>query len=62
MEKIQKMGRYYTAMLKTICGTDYDKIKAASLAASVEQDQYDPECLGSFCENKPPLKKQTENH
>jgi|GEM_PF-6716163 len=34
MEAIEKMGRYYTAMLKTICGDDYDKIQAASDKAS----------------------------
>lgn len=60
MEEIEKMGRYYTAMLKTICGTDYDKIKAASLAVSAEQ--YACDCLVGRCKNNRPTKKQKETH
>lgn len=40
MENIEKIGQYYTHMLKTICGADYEKVQAASQAASVENDGF----------------------
>jgi hypothetical protein len=36
MEEVEQMGQYYTAMLKTICGNDYDKVQAASHIAEAQ--------------------------
>lgn len=52
MEKIQKMSRYYTATLKTICGADYDKVQAASLAIAEEQDGYGDDYFGGLYDAK----------
>lgn len=56
MENIEKMRRYYTAMLRSICGDDYEKVQAASQTALIEHEEFCDDIFG-FCESLPTIEK-----